>query len=187
MNLAISTTKLTARTVISAAQMYLKHRKEVKTQKAQEKPTGKQTVKELIGQGDGVTNIDISKTDLKGFESVARKYGIDYAIRKDGSVHPPKYLVFFKAKDTDALGLFAALDAAAAKDALGGVTDDARSDFVFVDLGLGAFEGAWASSDDGSDLIEFAVSILDAGLAILVMVGKNKFDAGAAGFNCHWG
>ncbi len=102
-NLAISTTKLTARTVISAAQMYLKHRKEVKTQKAQEKPTGKQTVKELIGQGDGVTNIDISKTDLKGFESVARKYGIDYAIRKDASVHPPKYLVFFKAKDTDAM------------------------------------------------------------------------------------
>lgn len=75
----------------------------MKTQKAQEKPTGKQTVKELIGQGDGVTNIDISKTDLKGFESVARKYGIDYAIRKDASVHPPKYLVFFKAKDTDAM------------------------------------------------------------------------------------
>lgn len=75
----------------------------MKTQKAQEKPTGKQTVKELIGQGDGVTNIDISKTDLKGFESVARKYGIDYAIRKDSSVHPPKYLVFFKAKDTDAM------------------------------------------------------------------------------------
>ena len=45
----------------------------------------------------------------------------------------------------------------------------------------------WASSDDGSDLIEFAASILDAGLAILVMVGKKKFDAGAAGFNCHWG
>ena len=92
-----------------------------------------------------------------------------------------------EAKDTDALGLFAALDAASAKDALGGVTDDARSDFVFVDLGLGAFEGTWASSDDGSDLIEFAVSILDAGLAILVMVGKKKFDAGATGFNCHWG
>ena len=75
----------------------------MKIQKAQEKPTGKQTVKELIGQGDGVTNIDISKTDLKGIESVARKYGIDYAIRKDASVHPPKYLVFFKAKDTDAM------------------------------------------------------------------------------------
>ena len=102
-NLAITTTKLTARTILSAAQMYLWHRKEVKNQKAEETPSGKQSVKELIGQGDGVTNIDISKTDLRGFESVARKYGIDYAIRKDASVHPPKYLVFFKAKDTDAM------------------------------------------------------------------------------------
>jgi hypothetical protein len=64
---------------------------------------GKQTVKELIGQGQGVTNIDIAKTDLRGFEKVARKYGIDYAIRKDSSVDPPKYLVFFKAKDADAM------------------------------------------------------------------------------------
>ena len=39
-------------------------------------------------------NIDISKTDLKGFEKVARKYGIDYAIRKDSSVDPPHYLFF---------------------------------------------------------------------------------------------
>ena len=109
-NLAVSTTKLTARTVISAVQTYLKHRKEVKAEKASEKaqaepqkPTGKQTVKELIGQNQGVTNIDIAKTDLRGFESVARKYGIDYAIRKDASVQPPKYLVFFKARDTDAM------------------------------------------------------------------------------------
>ena len=66
-------------------------------------PTGKQTVKELIGQGQGVTNIDIAQTDLRGFERVARKYGIDYAIRKDPSVDPPKYLVFFKAKDADGM------------------------------------------------------------------------------------
>ncbi len=66
-------------------------------------PEGKQTVKELIGQGQGVTNIDIAKTDLKGFEKVARKYGIDYAIRKDSSADPPHYLVFFKAKDADAM------------------------------------------------------------------------------------
>ena len=39
----------------------------------------------------------------KGFEKVARKYGIDYAIRKDSSVDPPHYLVFFKAKDADAM------------------------------------------------------------------------------------
>lgn len=40
---------------------------------------------------------------MKGFEKVARKYGVDYAITKDKGVVPPKYLVFFKAKDADAL------------------------------------------------------------------------------------
>ena len=102
-NLAISTTRLSARTVISAAQMYLRHRKGAAEKKAQEKPIGRQSVKELIGQNQGVSSMDISKTDLKGFESVARKYGVDYAIRKDKSVSPPKYLVFFKARDADAL------------------------------------------------------------------------------------
>lgn len=60
-------------------------------------------MQELIGQKQGVSSIDIAKTDLRGFEGVARKYGVDYAIRKDASVDPPKYLVFFKAKDADAL------------------------------------------------------------------------------------
>ena len=94
---------------------------------------------------------------------------------------------FLEAEDADSLSFFAALDAAAAEDALGGIADDARSDFIKVTLGLGAFEDAWASTDGSGDLIEFAVSVLDAGLAILAVVGKKKFDAGAAGFNCHWG
>jgi hypothetical protein len=105
-NLAVSTTKLSARTIVSAVRAYLNHRKNVAVKKehnAEKTPEGKQTVKELIGQGQGVTNIDIAKTDLRGFEKVARKYGIDYAIRKDSSVDPPKYLVFFKAKDADAM------------------------------------------------------------------------------------
>ena len=77
-NLAISTSKLSARTIVSAVKAYLNHRKNVKVKKEHEAeiPTqGKQTVKELIGQGQGVTNIDIAKTDLRGFEKVARKYG----------------------------------------------------------------------------------------------------------------
>ena len=68
-----------------------------------EKPDGRQTIQQLIGQNQGVTNIDISQTDLKGFEKYARKYGVDYAITKDKSVFPPKYLVFFKARDADAM------------------------------------------------------------------------------------
>ena len=35
-------------------------------------------------------------------EDDAKKYGIDYAIRKDTSEVPPRYLVFFKAPDAEA-------------------------------------------------------------------------------------
>jgi len=101
-NLAISTSKLTARTIINAFRAYKQHRDKVAA-RAGPYPHGKQTVKELIGQNQGVTNIEIQNTGIRDFERVARKYGIDYAITKDGSTVPPKYLVFFKARDADAM------------------------------------------------------------------------------------
>ena len=104
-NLAISTTKLTARGIIRLAAkglVYIK-RKSREAALKNEKPDGRQTIQQLIGQNQGVTNIDISQTDLKGFEKYVRKYGVDYAITKDKSVFPPKYLVFFKARDADAM------------------------------------------------------------------------------------
>ena len=63
---------------------------------------GKQSVKALIAQNQGVSNMDVSDKDLKGFEKITRKYNVDYAVRKTKG-HPPKYLVFFKARDNDAL------------------------------------------------------------------------------------
>ena len=62
---------------------------------------GKQTVKQLVKQGAGVQNIEITDKNIKSFERVARKYGVDFALKKDPS--EGKYLVFFKAKDADAL------------------------------------------------------------------------------------
>ncbi len=109
-NLAISTTKLTARTIIRGFQLYNNWRKNknaVKTAqknaKANEKPVGKQTIQELVGQNQGVQSIPIAETDLKGFERYANKYGVDYAITRDASEVPPRYNVFFKARDNDAL------------------------------------------------------------------------------------
>ena len=64
---------------------------------------GKQTVKQLVGQGAGVTNIEISDKNIKSFESIARKYGVDFAVTKDSTEKPPNYLVFFKGRDTDAV------------------------------------------------------------------------------------
>lgn len=105
-NLVVSATKLTLREVMTGVKKYLEHCKNVQRKIIEEKNSpvrGKQTVKQLIGQNQGVSNIDIEKTELKGFEKIARKYGIDYAITKDRSTDPPRYQVFFKAKDTDAL------------------------------------------------------------------------------------
>ncbi len=67
------------------------------------KPQGKQTVKQLIGQNQGVSNIEITDPSIKEFEKIARKYGVDYAVKKDRSSSPPKYLIFFKGRDADAL------------------------------------------------------------------------------------
>ena len=37
------------------------------------------------------------------FERVARKYGIDYSLKKDSATTPPRYLVFFRARDVDVM------------------------------------------------------------------------------------
>ena len=113
LNLVIRTSELSLRAVMNAGRQYMAHRDRVKSRKSAERARegrqsilpkrGKQKVSELVGQGQGVENIDVSQTDIKGFEVYARKYGIDYAVRKDISEDPPKYLVFFKAKDADAM------------------------------------------------------------------------------------
>ena len=64
---------------------------------------GKQTMRQLMKQNAGVSNIEITDSNIKSFERVARKYGVDFAVKKDRSVSPPKYLVFFKGRDADAL------------------------------------------------------------------------------------
>ena len=102
-NLAISTTKLTFRTIVNGYNAWKRHHQAKVAQKTAQLPVGKQSIKELIGQNQGVSSIPIEKTDLKGFEQVARKYGVDYAIHRDKSVSPPKYVIFFKGRDSEAI------------------------------------------------------------------------------------
>ena len=107
--LAINTTKMTARTLKNAILKYLNHSSQsnraiTQGRQSQDKQTqGKQSVKKLIGQGQGVSNIEITDSNIKSFERTARKYGVDYALKKDMTGTIPKYLVFFKARDADAL------------------------------------------------------------------------------------
>lgn len=89
--------KLTASMLKYAMEQYLKQQRNPRA------PHGKQSVKSLVRQGTGVQNIEITDKNIRSFQSVARKYGVDYALKKDTSSQPPRYLVFFKARDTDAL------------------------------------------------------------------------------------
>lgn len=102
-NLAVRATKLTLHVIINALKEQARKAEQRKHHKAGELPHGKQTIKELIGQGQGVTSVDVSKTELKGFQKIAKKYGVDFAIVKDKNNEPPIYTVFFKAKDQDAI------------------------------------------------------------------------------------
>ena len=100
--LAINTTKMTANVLKSAISKYLAYRKE-KKREGPVKPCGKQSVKQLVGQDQGVSNIEITDKNIKDFERIARKYGVDFALKKDKTGDIPKYLVFFKARDAEAL------------------------------------------------------------------------------------
>lgn len=99
--LSIKTAKLTAN-VLKAALLKALAEME-KTQKNPKVYKGKQSVKQLVRQSAGVSNIEITDGNIKSFERVARKYGVDFALKKDSTTQPPRYLVFFKSRDADAL------------------------------------------------------------------------------------
>ena len=96
--LVIKTAKLDASVLRSAMKMYLNHCKQ-KTQKSH----GRTSVKKLVGDGAGVSSIEVTDGNIKSFERVAKKYNVDFAIKKDKTTAPPKYVVFFKGKDADAV------------------------------------------------------------------------------------
>ena len=96
--LVIKTAKLDANVLKAAMRMYLNHRR----QNAQ-KMHGKTSVKKLVGEGVGVASIEVTDGNIKSFERVARKYNVDFAVKKDKTTDPPKYVVFFKGRDADAV------------------------------------------------------------------------------------
>ena len=99
--LAISGGKMTGRTLAKAIKMYLQHQKD--KSKNPKIYHGKQTIKQLMKQNAGLSNIEITDKNIRSFESVAKKYNIDFALKKDNSEKPPRYLVFFKGRDAEVL------------------------------------------------------------------------------------
>lgn len=64
---------------------------------------GKTTLRELQKQGDKLSNIEITDQNIRSFERVARKYDLSFALKKDATQDPPKYIVFFRGRDADVL------------------------------------------------------------------------------------
>lgn len=95
--LVIKTSKLTAGVLQKALKMYLEH------QKHKQPSHGKTSVKKLVGQGDGAKSIELTDDNIRAFARVARKYNVDFAIKRDKTTEPPRYLVFFKGRDADVM------------------------------------------------------------------------------------
>jgi hypothetical protein len=95
--LSIKAMKLTGRALAKAMRAYLQkaHNPNVKQ--------GRQSIKSLTKQGASLSNIEISDSGANSFQRVARQYNVDFAVKKDKSESPPKWIVFFKAKDAEAM------------------------------------------------------------------------------------
>ena len=78
-------------------QKQLQKEKEDKTYK------GKQSLDKLMKQNVQLSNIEITDGNIKSFEQVAKKYSIDFSLKKDVTADLPRYYVFFKARDADVM------------------------------------------------------------------------------------
>ena len=97
--LAISTTKMTSAVLAKALRKLL----EAQKNKSPQLPKGKQTLKNLMKQNTAISNLEITNDNIKAFSSTAKKYGLDFSLKKDSSTDPPRYLVFFKGRDADVM------------------------------------------------------------------------------------
>ena len=97
--LIIDGAKMSEQVLEKALQKFL----EAQKNKSPKMHRGKQTLKQLAGQNAGLANIEISDKNIKAFTHVAKKYHVDFALKKDTTAEQPRYLVFFKSRDADAI------------------------------------------------------------------------------------
>lgn len=103
--LQVNAAKLTAIELKKMIALYLRDRKQRQIAKTGVKNTnrriGKTTLEKLNKKYDGLKSIEISDKNIKDFEKVAKKYRLEYALKKDDKTAPPTYFVFFKGRDLD--------------------------------------------------------------------------------------
>jgi len=98
--ISIKAAKLSARLLAQAMRAFRN-----KSRKAgAEGKHGEQSLKSLTKAGATIENVEIpSDSDINSFKKTARKYNIDFALKKDSSTDPPNWIIFFKSKDSKSM------------------------------------------------------------------------------------
>lgn len=96
---SIKSAKLTIQVLQAAARKFLETQNKGKTKLHH----GQQSLKQLKKHGAALSNIEITDANIGLFKPCAKKYGVDFTLRKDSNTVPPHYIVIFKTKDTDNL------------------------------------------------------------------------------------
>lgn len=108
--LTFKAAKLSGRVLKAAIRAFLRKLKEVKNDKKHQSRQdtvkhGKQKLKDLQAQNQELVDVAITEDNIKSFEKYARKYNIDYSLKADKTQDPPRWYVFFKARDKSILRL----------------------------------------------------------------------------------
>lgn len=63
--------------------------------------SGKMSFKELSKENGKLENIEVTENNIKDFLNVAKKYDVDFAVKRDGKSEPQTYHVFFSANKAE--------------------------------------------------------------------------------------
>ncbi len=92
-DISMKTEKMTSEVLRAALQEFMSGKAEKK---------GRMTYKQLQEKSPSkLDSIEVSDGNIRDFLDTARKYDIDYAMKRDTSTQPPTYHVFFSAARTD--------------------------------------------------------------------------------------
>ena len=92
---------MTGRVLAQAMRLYLQSR----NNQSHEIPKGKQSLADLEKQNAALSSIEITNKNIRSFDKAAKKYKIDYALKKDKTKEPPVYYVFFKGRDEERISM----------------------------------------------------------------------------------
>ena len=96
-SLIIETGKLTTHVLQKAIRESYHLSKNIK----EHTPKGKQSLSKLKAQGVTLSNVEITRANIKSFDTVAKKFHIDYALMKQEGSN--RNYVFFKGADAEVL------------------------------------------------------------------------------------